>query len=530
VREVAPHDLAEQIRQILVVEWCLPSKQAIEGGTKAVDVAGRTQLVDPPGGLLRAHVGGRPEASAQLGPAHVATRLGNQRAVVQRRRGRCGLRPAQTLGQAPVDHQGLAVLAEHDVARLQVAVEDAPAVGVVDRVTDVEEPPQQLQQRQGPLTGIAAFPLGSVKLLDGRLEVVAADEPHRVKRAAVVIGPQAVDRHDAGVLEPAGDLGLDDEPSALVLVCSMIELDTLEGDDPMQLLVAGDVDLAESAAVVEADNAEAALGVGGRAFVVPIGGAVSMGVFVGGVSEAKIEKAGLEFNVGELLEAVADRGEDTQDAQAALGVEAVLLEVLFNQALQEGVASRAERALVEEDPAQGLGLVSDPCIEGGQESVAIDEVVPQGQQAQQQAVGRRDRRLAQRCLGTIFDAEGAGDGGMVLGEPLAVLIGCGRLAGHDAQLTLDSHQLIQERGAVGRGLLGQVVLDAWPLAAAFPVGFKAIGCFVDPGPPTDLGVAHGDLPRPWPVTSRSLVRIAADHLAAVAGGEHLVNLGPSRTD
>ena len=74
------------------------------------------------------------------------------------------------------------------------------------------------KQGQRPLAGIAAFLLVLVKLLDGRLEVVAADEPHGVEGAAVVVGAQAVDRHDAGVLEPAGDLGLDDEAGALVLV------------------------------------------------------------------------------------------------------------------------------------------------------------------------------------------------------------------------------------------------------------------------------------------------------------------------
>ncbi len=43
----------------------------------------------------------------------------------------------------------------------------------------------------------------------------------------------------------------------------VIELDALEGDDAMELLIAGDVDLAECAAVVDADDLESALGVGG---------------------------------------------------------------------------------------------------------------------------------------------------------------------------------------------------------------------------------------------------------------------------
>ena len=58
------------------------------------------------------------------------------------------VRAAHRLGQAPVDDQGLAVLADDDVARLQVAVQHAAAVRVLDRVADVEKPPQQLPQLQ----------------------------------------------------------------------------------------------------------------------------------------------------------------------------------------------------------------------------------------------------------------------------------------------------------------------------------------------------------------------------------------------
>ena len=47
------------------------------------------------------------------------------------------------------------------------------------------------------------------KRCDRLLEAVAPDEPHGVIRTAVAVGAQAVDRDDPGVLEPAGDLGLD---------------------------------------------------------------------------------------------------------------------------------------------------------------------------------------------------------------------------------------------------------------------------------------------------------------------------------
>ena len=63
--------------------------------------------------------------------------------------------PAGGLGQAPVDDQRLAILADDDVARLDVAVEHAPGVGVLDRVADVDEPAEQLAQLQRAAAGVA---------------------------------------------------------------------------------------------------------------------------------------------------------------------------------------------------------------------------------------------------------------------------------------------------------------------------------------------------------------------------------------
>ena len=60
---------------------------------------------------------------------------------------------ADDLGEPPVDHQGLAVRAEHDVGGLEIAVDHAPAVGVGHRVADVEEPSEQRLQGAGALAG-----------------------------------------------------------------------------------------------------------------------------------------------------------------------------------------------------------------------------------------------------------------------------------------------------------------------------------------------------------------------------------------
>jgi hypothetical protein len=62
------------------------------------------------------------------------------------------------------------VLADDDVARLDVPVQDAAAVGIVDGIADIGEPPQQLAQLQRPATGIGLERLVFVEPVDSLLE------------------------------------------------------------------------------------------------------------------------------------------------------------------------------------------------------------------------------------------------------------------------------------------------------------------------------------------------------------------------
>ena len=76
-----------------------------------------------------------------------------------------------------------------------------------------------------------------MKLGDGRLEAVPADEPHRVIGPAVLVLPQAVDRDDPRVLQSAGHLGLEHEPLAVLGVVGMPLEDLLERHLAMQLFI-----------------------------------------------------------------------------------------------------------------------------------------------------------------------------------------------------------------------------------------------------------------------------------------------------
>ena len=187
-----------------------------------------------------------------------ARRLGPERCLV---RSCHSFRPPNDLGEAPVHNERLAVGAEHDVARFQVAVQDAAAVRVGNRVADVHETAQEPAKLQRPLASVAVGRL--VVAVDSLFQAIPLDEAHGVERPAVGILAQTVDRDYARVLQTARHLGFHEEASPAVAVMSMAVLDLFERHFAMQLFVAGDKHFAQAALGVRPQNAEA-LTCGGR--------------------------------------------------------------------------------------------------------------------------------------------------------------------------------------------------------------------------------------------------------------------------
>ncbi len=108
-----------------------------------------------------------------------------------------GLRRLQQLGQAEVHNFDPAFVVDHDVGRLQVPVEDAGAVGLGQRVGDLDGVLQRLGRAQA---------LGGYHLVERpALDVLHYDEVHAVVAVDVVEGD------DVGVIQRAGGLGLLDE-------------------------------------------------------------------------------------------------------------------------------------------------------------------------------------------------------------------------------------------------------------------------------------------------------------------------------
>ena len=117
--------------------------------------------------------------------------------------------------------------------------------------------------------------------LDRLLEAVALDEPHRIVRAAVAVRSEAINRDNARVLEPAGDLGFDEEPLAAGRVVGVLVEDLLESDLAVQFAIQRHEHRTQSAPGVRPENTEPlaitrrlADGVGSRTVDVDVGRAV----------------------------------------------------------------------------------------------------------------------------------------------------------------------------------------------------------------------------------------------------------------
>jgi hypothetical protein len=140
VRRLGVHDRADQPGLALTLEGPLAGRHLEQHATESEQVGAGVRL--PPLELLRRHVlvGAEDRALRRQRLAH-RRRCGEARRVPDDR----GL----GLGQTEVE-QLRAFLRQHDVARLQVAVNDALTVRLVQRVCDLDRVTEQLVVRQRP--------------------------------------------------------------------------------------------------------------------------------------------------------------------------------------------------------------------------------------------------------------------------------------------------------------------------------------------------------------------------------------------
>ena len=154
-----------------------------------------------------------------------------------------GGRRAGGAGDAPVEDDDLAEVAEADVGGFEVAVHDAFAVHIGHRLADAEE---DVDEAAAAPALVAAGDRG-----EQVAEVAAFDDAHREPAAAVVEVADLVDRDDAGVLQAGGDERL------LHRAVAVLAADDLDGDFALQVAVVGSTHGAHAAGGNEAAVVEA---------------------------------------------------------------------------------------------------------------------------------------------------------------------------------------------------------------------------------------------------------------------------------
>src|SRR5262249_51141754 len=132
--------------------------------------------------------------------------------------------------------------------------------------------PQQLPESQRPRRRRLSRLLRLVEGGDGVLEAIALDKAHGVEGSAVGVAAQAVDGHDARMLQLAGDLRLQKEARPALRLGGVPRLDLLQGDLAMEFLVTGYENLAQATPSVRPQDAKAGDGSGGTADDLGAGG------------------------------------------------------------------------------------------------------------------------------------------------------------------------------------------------------------------------------------------------------------------
>ena len=169
--------MRERVERRLGLERGPAGQQLVQNRAQAVDVGQRGDFPPLPGRLLRRHVGRRPHDGPGAGQLAVA------------------LNPP---GQAKVGNVGLSLAVQQDVPRLEVAVDDAALVGVVNRSSDRGEQPCRL--------------LGGAPKASQR---AALDQLHAEVRLPLVFA-DLVDGHDVGMIKVGRRFGLGAEAQRLI--------------------------------------------------------------------------------------------------------------------------------------------------------------------------------------------------------------------------------------------------------------------------------------------------------------------------
>jgi hypothetical protein len=222
-RRVPGEDRLDELDRVAPLERPSAREHLVEQDAEGEDVAARVDRVAP--GLLGRHVGERPHDRALEGAVAPAPRGGVR---VPRRR---------EAGEAEVEHLHETALGQHDVAGLDVPVDDAVLVRVGEGLRHLPRNGHQGRRLQAPaLEHLGERPAPHVLHRDvGDIRPVALPFPH------------VVDDGHVGMVEGRGDPGLAQETSGRLGVTRVLAGQHLQGDEAVQARVLGQPDLAHRA-------------------------------------------------------------------------------------------------------------------------------------------------------------------------------------------------------------------------------------------------------------------------------------------
>ena len=219
-----PLDLGQRVQHGLTPKRRPSRQQRVQHRPEAVHVGGRGHRSLLSRRLLGRHVAGRPDDLSGLGQTGFAG---------------LGLCSRQTPGKAKVGDVGLAVPVKQYVRRLQVTVQDAALVRVMDRACNGGH---HLCRRAA---NFFAFP-GHLTLGDCLREAAARDQFHAEIRLPVQLA-DFVDRHDVRMVQAGRGLGFGSEALQIRRTSQAAGPDHFHGHQAMEALLLGLVDHAHAA-------------------------------------------------------------------------------------------------------------------------------------------------------------------------------------------------------------------------------------------------------------------------------------------
>ena len=213
------HDRRHRVERVIAGEGRLAGGQLVENGAERKLIG--AEIERPPVCLLGRHVADRADDRAGIGGRHLP--MHRIRVVLGRR---------DQLGQTEVEDLHEAVLGDHHVFRLQVAMDDSLLVRRGEAVGDLRRDVQRPAVRRRP----AAQQRPQVRSLD-----VLHDD---VRRAAV--GADFVDGHDVRMVERRRGARLAREARQTLAVAGETLREDLDGHGAAERRIARNVDLSHA--------------------------------------------------------------------------------------------------------------------------------------------------------------------------------------------------------------------------------------------------------------------------------------------